>query len=78
MKHRDFQQLIGNLIEQRLTLIDRTTEQMNKILNFIKMITENLKVNNSVKSSTEYVNVDWNSNNLIEKTKEIENQFSKK
>lgn len=78
IQHRYFHQLIDHLLEQRLTLIERMTEQMNKIAHFIKMIAESPKGNNPIKSTKECANFDWNINNLIDKTKQIENEFCKK
>lgn len=78
IQHRYFHQLIENLLEQRLSLIDRMTEQMNNIGHFIKVIAESPKGTLPIKQMKESVNFDWNINNLIEKTKQIENEFCKR
>jgi hypothetical protein len=54
---------------------------MNKIINYIKMITENSKSTistNDIKQTKQDLNIDLNITNLIERTKQIENDFSKK
>ncbi len=80
-QHIYFCKLIDNLLDHRLSLIDQTTEQMNKIINYIKMITENSKSTistNDIKQTKQDLNIDLNITNLIERTKQIENDFSKK
>ncbi len=80
-QHIHFCKLIDNLLDHRLSLIDQTTEQMNKIINYIKMITENSKSTistNDIKQTKQDLNIDLNITNLIERTKQIENDFSKK
>jgi hypothetical protein len=51
---------------------------MNKIINYIKMITENSKSIISTNDIKQDLNIDLNITNLIERTKQIENHFSKK
>jgi hypothetical protein len=73
--------LIDGLLDHRLSLIDQITEQMKKIIDYIKMITENSKSTisiNDIKQQKQDINIDLNVTNLIEKTKQIENDFSKK
>jgi hypothetical protein len=71
-QHTHFSKIIDALLDHRLLLIDQTTEQMNKIINYTKMITENAKTWNSmndIKQQKQDLNVDLN---------KIENDFSKK
>lgn len=80
-QHIYFSRLVDNLLEHRLSLINQTTEQMNKIINYIKIITENSKSTikiNDIKQQKQNLNIDLNIINLIEKTKQIENDFSKR
>ncbi len=73
--------MIDGLLDHRLSLIDQITEQMKKIIDYIKMITENSKSTisiNDIKQQKQDINIDLNVTNLIEKTKQIENDFSKK
>ncbi len=51
---------------------------MNKIINYIKMITENSKSINDRNQQKQQLNIDLNITNLIERTKQIEKDFSKK
>lgn len=81
-QQRNFTQLIEHLLEQRLTLIEQTNEQMKKITNYIQMIVESSKLNEAVKDKKQeteekQTNFDFNITNLIDKTKQIENEFSK-
>ncbi|CAF4560318.1 unnamed protein product, partial [Rotaria sp. Silwood1] len=79
-QHMNFSKLIDGLLEHRLSLIDQTTEHMNKIINYIKMIIENSKSNIStidMKQLKQDINIDINIKNLIERVKQIENDFSK-
>lgn len=62
-------------------MIDQSTEQMNKIINYIKMIVENSKSSvstNDIKQLKQDLNIDLNIKNLIERVKQIENDFSKR
>lgn len=80
-QHFDFSKLIENFLDYRLSLIDQTNEQMNKIINYIKIITDNSKLNinlNENKKQKQDLNIDLNIINLIEKTKQIQMDFSKK
>jgi len=73
--------LIDGLLDHRLSLLDQITEQMKKIIDYIKMITENSKSTisiNDIKQQKQDINIDLNVTNLIETTKQIENDFSKK
>ncbi|CAF1016396.1 unnamed protein product [Rotaria sordida] len=79
-QHINFSKLIDGLLEHRLSLIDQTTEQMNRIINYIKMIIENSKSTTStidIKQPKQDLNIDLNIKNLIERVKQIENDFSK-
>ncbi|CAF0802117.1 unnamed protein product [Adineta steineri] len=79
-QHVHFCKLIDGLLNHRLILINQTTEQMNKIINYIKMIIENSKqtgIINNIKQQKQDFNIDLNITNLIEKIKQIENDFSK-
>ncbi|CAF2980796.1 unnamed protein product [Rotaria sp. Silwood2] len=79
-QHLNFCKLIDGLLEHRLSLIDQTSEQMNKIINYIKMIIENSKSTistNDIKQPKQDINIDLNIKNLIERVKQIENDFSK-
>jgi hypothetical protein len=51
---------------------------MNKIINYIKMIVENSRTLSSTNDKKQDLNQDLNITNLIERTKQIENEFSKK
>jgi hypothetical protein len=51
---------------------------MNKIINYIKMIIENSRTLSSTNEKKQDLNQDLNITNLIERTKQIENEFSKK
>ncbi|CAF1145400.1 unnamed protein product [Rotaria sordida] len=79
-QHINFSKLVDGLLEHRLSLIDQTTEQMNRIINYIKMIIENSKSTTStidIKQPKQDLNIDLNIKNLIERVKQIENDFSK-
>ncbi len=80
-QHMYFSKLIDSLLDHRLSIIDQTNQQMNKIINYIKMITENSKTLNSIndiKQQKQDLNIDLNVTNLIERIKQIINDFSKK
>lgn len=80
-QHTHFCKLIDGLLDHRLSLIDQATEQMNKIINYIKMIIENSKSSNpkiDMKQPKQDLNMDLNITNLIERVKQIENDFSKR
>ena len=77
-QHIYFCKLIDDLLDHRLSIIDQTTEQMNKIRNYIKMITENSRSIISTNDIKQDLNIDLNITNLIERIKQIENDFSKK
>ena len=79
-QHRHFCKLIENFLEQRLNIIDQIKKQMNKIINYIKIIIENSKLStiNNIKLDKQEKNFDLNIINLIEKIKYIEQNFSKK
>jgi hypothetical protein len=80
-QHKHFCKLIDGLLDHRLSLVDQTTEQMNKIINYIKMITDNAKTScstNDIKQQKQDLNIDLNITNLIERIKHIENDFSKR
>lgn len=80
-QHIHFCKLIDGLLDHRLSLIDQATEQMNKIINYIKMLIENSKSSTStvdIKQPKQDINIDLNITNLIERVKQIENDFSKK
>ncbi|CAF4320439.1 unnamed protein product, partial [Rotaria magnacalcarata] len=79
-QHLHFSKLVDGLLEHRLSLIDQITDQMNKIINYIKMIIENSKSSVSTtdgKQTKQNLKVDLNIKNLIERVKQIENDFSK-
>ncbi|CAF0856116.1 unnamed protein product [Adineta steineri] len=79
-QHVHFCKLIDGLLNHRLIIINQTTEQMNKIINYIRMIIENSKqtaIINNIKQQKQDLNIDLNITNLIEKIKQIENDFSK-
>ena len=80
-QHLRFCKLIDNLLDHRLSLIDQTTESMNKIINYTKMIIENSNSSIStfdIKQPKYDLNIDLGITNLIEKIKQIENDFSEK
>ena len=71
------------MIEHRLTLIDQTSEQLKKILQYNRMLMENgkgtsagTKKKDNNNSST--AQLDQNMPNLIEKIKSIDQDFGKK
>ena len=82
VQQRNFLQLIETLINQRLTLIDRTNEQMKKIRHFIENLLEQSQTNISTKQNEEEKNHlivnEFPVNNLVERIKTIENEFSTK
>lgn len=85
-QQRNFTQLIENLLSQRLNLVEQTNGQMKKITNYIQMIVENgklVEISKDLKQETgnenekeQKFNFNLNITNLIDKTKQIENEFS--
>lgn len=76
-----FSQILETLIDYRISLIDQTDEQINKILQYIKSIYENLKPSATEtveKKKSENFPLDFQLANPIDKVKSIENEFSKR
>ncbi|CAF1306017.1 unnamed protein product [Adineta ricciae] len=79
-QHVLFCGLVDQLLSHRLALVNRTSEQMTKILNYIQMIIENSKSSSEVKKIREEKaneHLELKVSNLIEQVKQIESEFSK-
>ncbi|UJR30243.1 hypothetical protein I4U23_017781 [Adineta vaga] len=78
-QHGHFCGLIENLLTHRLSLIEQTSEQMKKILNYIQIIIENSKSslpNNNQQEKQKEIDLEFNIPNLVERMKQIENEYS--
>jgi hypothetical protein len=76
-----FCQLIEGLLDHRSSIIGRTSEQMKKIIYYIKTIVNQSQSSapaEDVKQPKADLHTDVHLSNLIERIKHIENDFSKK